>query len=299
MDKFFFMVLATVFSTQVFSQNTGPASVGSTDGSSSLKLWLDANQIPDIYDGNNVSVWNDLSGNGTDLIQNGQPNLILNFKNGRAAVRFNGNNEELQGTHSLTGAPITVFSVFLIGKPNQGTDDNDYVYSLGSAISSGRQASLTRRRGNDAGNENKVYSWDGGVAHFAPAIGSQWYISTQFFSSTTPFHSLLLNGSIQTMETDYPSPGLNNLTNEISLGNSTQFSPTFNNRLEGHIAEFFIYDEILNDAKTNIIQNYLSGKYDIAIANDLYLGDANGAGEHDLDIAGVGSEANGSHEVGT
>ncbi|MFY0599953.1 MAG: T9SS type A sorting domain-containing protein [Cyclobacteriaceae bacterium] len=276
---------------------TGPASIGSTNGNSSMILWLDASQITGVYDSNNITTWEDLSGHGSDLIQNGQPNYIANFKNGHPAVRFNGNNEELNGTHTLTGAPVTIFSVFFIDKANQGSDDNDYIYSIGTNNSAGRQLSLTRRRGNDTGDEDKYYSWDGDSTHHGPSLSSQWYISTQSFSTTSTFHNLALNGTDQTLESDYQSPGLNNVNSDITLGNFAQFSGGTNNYLEGYIAEFIMFDEELNTAQVNIMENYLSAKYDIAIGGDLYAGDTNGNGDHDLDIAGIGAEANGSKQT--
>ncbi len=281
-------------------QNIGPGSVGTTDGQSNLILWLDASQIEEIYNGNNLTTWQDLSGNGSDFTATSKPNYFSSFLNGQPVVRFSeSGNEQMIGTHTLTSAPATIFTVFIVDKTNQADDDNDYVYSFGSNNSTGRQASLTRRRANDGSNGDKYYSWDAnssGTPKFGPQLNSTWYISTQQFNTSSPYHSLSLNGASQTLEEDYESPGLNNVSNEIRLGAWTQFSATFDNHLNGYIAEFAIYDDALQAADITVIQNYLSGKYDIAITNDYFDGDEMVNGDNDLDITGVAMEADESKE---
>ncbi|MEQ9299391.1 MAG: T9SS type A sorting domain-containing protein [Cyclobacteriaceae bacterium] len=280
-------ILCLASAVSLVTAQTGPGDVGTTDGLGSLILWLDASEL-DISDGNNVTVWTDLSGTGSDLSQsnvNAKPNLIENVINNKPAVRFNGDDEHLSGSHTLTAAPTTIFCVFSFDNISQTADNNDYVYSIGSTNSANRQLSLSRRRTDDVGNENKYYSWDGASARFGPVLDDQNYISTQRFDEAAPFHSVNING-LSALPTDYAAAP-STFTSDISLGEWTQFSTT-NVELDGYIAEFILYNTKLNEVEIKIIENYLSEKYAIAITGDLY------AGNLETDVTGVGTEADGS-----
>lgn len=280
-------ILCLASAVSLASAQTGPGDVGTTDGTSSLILWLDATQL-DISDGNNVTLWPDLSGYDSHLSQtnvNAKPNLIDNVINNKSVVRFDGDDEHLSGTHTLTAMPATIFCVFSFDNVSQTADDNDYVYSLGSNNSANRQLSLSRRRSDDAGNENKYYSWDGASPRFGPVLDDQNYISTQRFDGSAPFHNLNING-VNSTPTDY-SAAPTALSSDISLGEWTQFS-TSNVELDGYIAEIILYNTKLTQVEISIVENYLSEKYDIGIAGDLY------AGNLENDVTGVGTEADGS-----
>ena len=73
--KFFVFLISfsalVLFSSQGYAQNvTGPGGVGSMDGTSNLELWLDANTITGLSDGDNVTSWADVSGNGLTAVSN-------------------------------------------------------------------------------------------------------------------------------------------------------------------------------------------------------------------------------------
>ncbi|GEM_PF-752792 len=270
------------------SAQDGPADVGTTDGTGNLILWLDASTL-DITDGNNVTTWPDLSGYNSNLSQsnvNVKPNLLNNILNNKPVVQFDGGDEELEGTHTLTGAPATIFCVFKFDNASQPSDNNDYVYSVGKTGGANNQLSLTRRRSNDAGNENKYYSWDGGSTRFGSTLTDQPYLSRQIFDTSAPFHDVYLNGASAT-PTDYVT-ALTSVSSQIKLGEWTDFSPTFDNQLDGYIAEFIMYNTILLQVEINIIENHLSEKYAIAIAGDLYTGNL------ESDVTGIGTETDGS-----
>ena len=71
---------------------TGPGGVERTDGTGTLVLWLDANNILG-SDGSPVSSWNDKSGWGNNATQTtpvNQPTLQTVELNGQSTVRFDG-----------------------------------------------------------------------------------------------------------------------------------------------------------------------------------------------------------------
>lgn len=279
---------------------TGPGGIGNTDGSSNLELWLDANQVNDIIDGNNITTWSDRSGNGHDAAQsnvNLKPNWEDNQVNGMPAIRFDGNSERISGQlSSAADAPLTVISVAYFNQVNQAADDNDYVFSLGSVASQNNSINQARRRGNDVGNEDKFYSFDGAVSRFGPTItGQSWTILSSTHNSSSSFHSLFFDGTSQVVD-DYTAAATTD--GEYRIGDY-RASATSEFLLEGHVAEVMVFTELLNTAEFNILHSYLGAKYNLAIANDQYAGDSNGNGDQDLDVAGVGTEADGSHTSST
>lgn len=60
--------------------------------------------------------------------------------------------------------------------------------------------------------------------------------------------------------------------------------------LDGDIAEAIVIGRAVNGAERIIVANYLSAKYNIAIANDVYTMD-NPAGNYDFEVAGIGQTA--------
>ena len=63
---------------------------------------------------------------------------------------------------------------------------------------------------------------------------------------------------------------------------------------DGDVSEFIIFDGVVNTAERLLVENYLSAKYDIGISLDLYAGDDVSIGDYDLEVAGIGQEADGS-----
>ncbi len=67
-----------------------------------------------------------------------------------------------------------------------------------------------------------------------------------------------------------------------------------NQDLDGDVAEIIMYGGI-NTAQRVIVENYLSAKYGISIANDHYAGDTPANGNFDYDVIGIGKENDAQH----
>src|SRR5690606_31951707 len=64
----------------------------------------------------------------------------------------------------------------------------------------------------------------------------------------------------------------------------------------GYLSEIIMYRTALHEAERIIVDNYLAAKYGLTLlANDKYVGDDPGYGNYDLQVAGVGQEANGNN----
>lgn len=85
---------------------------------SDLELWLDADALTGLSDGDTVVTWDDQSGNGNDYT-NSTPSPGITYEtgelNGMPVVRFPNPNDGLDGLLSLT-AP---FSIFCVAKSSQ------------------------------------------------------------------------------------------------------------------------------------------------------------------------------------
>jgi len=78
-----------------------------------LTVWYDASVASSITIETGVSQWNDLSGNNRHLAQtttNNQPAYVTNALNGRPAVDFDGTNDSLSASFTLS-QPMRVFCV--------------------------------------------------------------------------------------------------------------------------------------------------------------------------------------------
>jgi len=276
----------------------GPGGVGEIDGSSNLKVWYNLGDMEGADD-DEILRLKDESGNDNDVTQEtfiNIPTLNENSVNGRSAVDFNGTSNYLDGVMGFSVvAPLTIFSVARFDSLNQGNEDNDYVYSVGNGLSRGDQLSLSRRKSNDAddvANINKYYSWDGDTARFGNTItGQTWYAFTQEFRATgaSVLHNANINGA-DANATDNQvaaNPTLNTLSVGRWNGN--------NHWLTGSVGEIVIFNRNLNSAEINIIESYLGGKYGLTITGDKYDGDDPANGDNDLNIAGVGTESDGSN----
>ena len=287
----------------------GPGGVGDTDGASSLELWLDAESLAS-SDGEPITRWTDLSGNSSDAIATNAFRIpkyrtSISAINDREVLRFDedgGEDTEFVASQSMGGTlgstmnatpGVSVIAVATFTS-TQGNEDNDYIIGIGNSGTANQYVSLGRRKDNDLpAHANELYSWYGDdPPRYGPAIGdNDWNIYvTQH--GTGPTHNLYVNGT---------STAIDNYTSDISLSTTyhlSRWNVSELNHLDGDIAEVIIFSEDLNTPKRTILQNYLSGKYDITIdaSVEKYNGDTFGNGDNDQDIAGIGSES-GTHSL--
>lgn len=296
-------ILIVLFvSVQVFTAlgQTGPGGVGSTDGTSNLVFWLDANQIATLVSGSRISSVTDLSGAGNDATHNqDKPQYVKSVVNGNAVIRFDGINSDLRGDLGDFDAPGTIIAFARYDQADQGEDDNDYIFSIGSSNTAGTNTSISRRKDEDGLglNKNLHYTWDGSNIHYSntTATGNTWLAFAHMLNTSnvsTKYHQTFVDGTELSFSTDFPS-ALNS-DGQFEIGDFRNASDnTF--KLDGDVAEVAIFDKLLNTAELNIIYSYLAGKYDHSTAigggttyTDYYAGDDNAKGDNDLDIVGIG-----------
>ena len=261
-----FSIFLTVCSASL--AQTGPGGVGN---SGSNDLWLRADGITGVGNGQRVTTWNDLSGNGNNASQSQtslKPKYYTNKINSLPAVYFNGTANYMTCGTNLTGNDASIFIV--MNKPGV---QNKYRFVL-----------LTEKNHIASRFQNS---------------GDKWgtYFNGEFPTSVT------LNGSYSILSSLTDGVGMTvsmytnggSLTSSPILSFKTKPVTTIGAHYNGskaiyfalmNLAEVIHYNSVVNSAQRIIIENYLGAKYGIAISNDKYAYQA----VHSFELAGIGRE---------
>lgn len=279
--KYLFLSLLCIWTSSLVSQ-TGPGGVGS---SSTNIVWLKADEITGLTNGDDVLTWTDASGNGNTLTAPSStfsPVYQTSIINGLPVVRFNKTNGRIRRT-SFSGFPTTSITAIYV---NSTTDSGDGSISYASSASNNdfllfRSENLNVYRGT---NTASGVTFNDGNFHITNAVwrssdgsvevwkdGSRDFNNTGFRTGTsiTSGGSLAIAGEQDSQDGGYDAA-------------QAHF---------GDFSEVIIFDTFLNQAQNVIVSNYLSAKYGLTISNDRFAYDAT----HPNDVAGIGREAV-SHE---
>lgn len=258
----------------------GPGGVG---GLNTNEYWLKADEITGLADGTQLSIdWPESSGNMRNASQHivaEQPRYETNEFNGFPVISFDGINDNIEDTISYNVK--TAFVVFRVSSLDQDNSQLGHMY--GSYYENVHIAADPR-----SGAVVNGFSFDGqingtgGTARYAldganysglidndnsqPWVNDQIHIVTVEFDETKPLTTQTIGG--------------------IAVG------ATANNYFGGDIAEIIVYQFDLNSARRNIVENYLSAKYNVAIPGDLYAYEST----YFYDLAGVGQESSGAND---
>lgn len=272
----------------VFSQ-TGPGGVGNTSGLSGQPrnvLWLQGNTGVS-ESGGLVNSWLDQSGNGNNAIGSGatRPLFVSSDAslNNRPTISFSpsGTNNHLVIADADNLDNSTGFTSFVVFKPasvtgtqgifskrtGNGTDQSYVLFRNGSEIT-------TRITGNNISGSTLVN-------------GTPTIISSVFNGVVAnPRIFQYQNGNV-TVSGNGPTSIPNNAS-DLFLG-TFDVSGGETRNIDGSIAEIIIYTSTLNAAQRQVVENYLSAKYNLTLtAGDVYAGDTPGNGNFDVDVAGIG-----------
>ena len=261
---------------------TGPAGVGTNDGSGALSLWLDAGKVS-ATDGATVTSWLDGSGKGNNTTQGPGAVLHKTLVNGKSAFSFNGTSQYFQIPYTANLNPAT-FTIFAVSRVVSSTTvDRALISSRSSNPGAGGYslyASLTNNdwtfaTGKTGGNYDKLTagstagSWAGQTIRYQGGTnGKRLYVSRQTITQST---------SSMPQNTKRP----------LRIGAGLTESDTPGAYFQGDIAEVIVFGSYLNTTQRYLIKNYLSAKYGYTInTNNIYLQDENG--NFDTDVAGIG-----------
>ncbi len=254
----------------------GPGGVGSTDASSKLVAWYtpesvrnSSNTLP--TDGQTVSKWLDVSGNGNDLTnsgnvtyQSGSSDLI----NGHAKITATTLNRQFRTSSNVSGNTIIV-----VNNPGSGNSFEavaGFNGDKGIRRPSSGNSTYWQAPGSGGGTNNDTWSTTTGKSY---VNGS---------TSTSYSHSDQLHFVSQERPSNY--------TSTFYIGG---YYP--GRYFTGEVAEVMVFNSALTTIEKIIIDNYLSAKYGITLAsNDIFTQDNSGNGNFDYHVSGIGMNADGS-----
>ncbi len=268
----------------------GPGGVGDSQNN---KLWLSADSNV-VVSGTNVLNWLDLSGNAnhaTNLAPGQEPDLISSEINGRNVIRFDdngGTNGDYLGANlSLGISGSGASTVFMVAKNTTTSDQDNTGLFIGQSPGTGgtvRHYGLEYNLAIRFNNGNRIF--DDGFTQDNWRIGTIRNFATAQYGQYEGFiDGVYLGQSASSGPTSIPATADDFYYLGAGLGTSTTFSSA--RYFEGDMAEMIAYNIYLNNAQINIVNNYLSTKYNLPISLDLYSYDAT----YGEDLAGIGREA--------
>ncbi|MBN2015395.1 response regulator [Candidatus Dojkabacteria bacterium] len=203
---------------------------------SGLGLWLKADAISGLSDGDYVVTWNDSSGNGNDAVQTDTDGFQAIYKanviNGNPVVRFDG----LKDYYSFNEID-DIRTVFWVFKEDPAAS-NSYRCALGHSATYDFLRGANRYWWNNASSVNVKYG----------------YLRT---------NRQTINGLSTTIPTDF---SINSL---VTLGNAEADQLTTDRWVvesrgwHGDIAEVIIYNRELSTTERRQVETYLDNKYNI------------------------------------
>jgi hypothetical protein len=209
-----------------------------------LKLWLDINDSSTITkDGsNNMSAWNDKSGNNNNAVQVTPVNQPIYSNNNRGEVLFNGTTSKMVATFPATFSQPT--TIFCVGKA--ATGKAQYFYD-GLVGGSSRQALSS--------DNTRWFIYAGGVSVLpnSALYNSNLHLHTAVFNGVTSKYRIDKGNQVTGDVGTHPVDGL-----RIGVGSSgVSFF------LDGSINEILLFAGLLTDAQIKAVESYLSDKWGV------------------------------------
>ncbi|MGM0635687.1 MAG: T9SS type A sorting domain-containing protein [Bacteroidota bacterium] len=309
MKKYLFYFFSIGLMSIGFAQN-GPGGVGSE---TTLNLWLKTDNL-NYNDGELVDTWEDASENANNASQaeeNNRPSFTSTSNlNGLPALQFAGGNStatgdflRIPGSASNFGG-INQMSIFSAVRPTNVSNP------LGQAIISKRQDTNTSDNYSFSlffWTDNRTYldiSGGGGVGNRldggseSVVTNNNNFLINASFDGTLPDNEkqeIFKNASSTNGTNDIGTSSINASDQDVTIG---KIDVSDNRYFAGQIPEIIFYNTAVNQTQRNIIDNYLSAKFDIGIgSNDIYTFDDNASGDFDFHVIGIGQEASTDNHI--
>ncbi|NQX98097.1 MAG: hypothetical protein HRT73_09495, partial [Flavobacteriales bacterium] len=257
----------------------GPGGVGKAANN---KIWVKSNDLPVVADGTDITAWIDASGNSNDLSQGNTsftPRYFANILNGQPVVRFNQSNGRLIH-NSFNDFPTSAITTIFVNSNNDSGDgivsyasssarNNDYLLFSSNSVSVFRAGGIgtgTAINGNTFRIIGNTWQGSNGATRFY-RNGTQTFTGTQASGTQiTAGGNLAIAGEQDAVDGGYVASQSH----------------------QGDFTEIIMYNVVLNSARRKIVDNYLSAKYNIVIANDMFAYDA--LGTYENEVAGIGRD---------
>ena len=251
---------------------TGPGGVGKTDGTSSLRYWVSADQ--NVTGTAPVTAWGDLSGYNITNSIIGTPQLVTGSLNGYPVVKFDGSQHIVTSLsiNANTYPNLTVIAVYTPRIDNSGGvwgEDN---------------GGWDRFIFDEGGGFNNLVSEGTGSLSNIPnifPIGAPVITSIIYQDGVTNGGTVNADGQTEATFTSHQAGQSSNNFQLATIGTNYYF--------DGNIAELMVFGTNVNAAQRIIIDNYLSAKYNIPLSSGKIYTQADPAnGDYDFEVAGIG-----------
>ncbi|WP_196888965.1 hypothetical protein [Aureivirga sp. CE67] len=302
--KYKFVIFFLLIQFYSYTQ-TGPGGIGTIDGSSNMKLWLDANHSVYKDSGNTPAInndgimqWNDLSGNNNHAIlidSNNKPEYQESSINGNSSLFFNNNDVMISNFIPATGSnPRTLVCVAsnLENNPDKSHrhllhyGNYQYKRAYGIAYKTPLSAEYTSE---GIGN----HYWASGISSDITFSNDPMLFLTRY-NGATDF--VEINGKIEASKTINLDSGTHR--NLLIGSRVSYFLNTITETLIGNMGEIIVFDNDLSLSKRIILSNYLSGKYGFPLTeHDYYTMDNDEKGNIDYHIIGIGKASDGTEHL--
>jgi hypothetical protein len=228
-----------------------------------LQLWLDAADVSTIAESSGaVSQWDDKSGNGYNVVQAtgaNQPKTGLVAQNGLNVIDFDGNDNLRRATATGLGRNVIGLTVYTVVKYDSLSGNRAIIQAATGAsstitrfsVSSVASAFVVGGRTLDA---NSFVS----VSSSAKSTGV-WYSQTGVFDYANTDLFQYVNGSVDGSTTSFQTATTTSDTESQNLviGNVA----TFNQALDGSIAEIIVYHSAHDPLQRATVLGYLNNKW--------------------------------------
>jgi hypothetical protein len=295
MKKLYIIFALTILSLYSFSQNNGPGGVGDI-GSGDVMLWLRADDLSSLNDGDNVVQWNDVTSYGNNAVSLSGHEPTLDLSGAYPVVKFAKSNVDfMEMPHDASLDPSAGISMFVVGKWNSISPRySPFFIKTDNWVTWGNGYGISRADG-DINNKTLsfVKSWKLGLELVTVPGQMQIFESTYDLSDIT-FQINENTGGSKSFSGSLAS------TNKLFIGATPDGDsgdvPTIRtgNTLDGSIAEIVLINRGVNEAERIIIANYLHGKYNLTLNNNNYW---TYNSNYTKDIIGVGVSGTSEHTL--
>ena len=260
----------------------GPGGVGSTNGKSSLLLWLDADYVKQ-DSGVHVGLWLDRSGHGNHAVPESGigPKFTQDFNSKRGVINFDSKwGEHLIIPDNALMSPDEL-SLYVVGKISEESES-----WAGFVL---KETGANWENGYGIGRNDTLKEFIGFTTDFetngikAPFEYNEWnLVSLHHGNSVLEF---LAQGESQ---------GVHNAIDSITRNRSSLWIGWTGSHLDGRIAEIIMFNKRNSKVERRLIENYLATKYLLSIEGDLYPFEDEG---YNNDLNGFGQELDGSRYI--
>jgi hypothetical protein len=285
------LFLGTIQPAQaVVVTNGGPGGMGTTDGSSTLELWLkaDTQTFSDLAGTTAATTvvrrWNDLSGNNRNAladVSGREPTLVAGLINGAPGINF-------------TGGPINTGSRMTVASNSYPMTGNETAF-----FTLDFDPALGCCRGILSGNDSPNRAYAGGSNGMFEADPYTYATNYRIQGVDTPAVSGT-DFKVITGENNLTPPG--NVTLRLGSGHGG------NADYGGRMGEVILFSDKKNLAQELIVENYLSARHNsggtvVAVvnrtlgANDHYAGDLASNANYDFQVFGIGQTSPGVNHL--